>query len=113
MAGRRISVRTSFVWSMTAARSFFWRATRPWSSPDQVPKSPTASILNRAYSSACFAVEMLDARLQVDGYVDPLVEHPLLDVDGHAAQGIDDGGKPCKIGLDCVVDAETRQQVGL
>src|SRR5450830_470061 len=57
------------------------------------------------------AVEMLDARLQVDEHVDRLVEHSLLDINGHAAQGVDDGGKSCEIGLDRIVDAETRQQI--
>jgi len=95
IAGRRISVRMSFVWSMTAARSFFWRATRPWSSA-----GPCAEISDGVHSEPCvlqrlLAIEVLDARFQVDGYVDRLVEHPLLDVDRHAAEGVDDGGKPC------------------
>ena len=60
------------------------------------------------------AVQTLHARFQVDHIVVPgvLVLHPFLDIDRHAADGVDDPAKVVQVDLDIVVHRNAEEILG-
>lgn len=109
-AGSRRSVLTSLVWSRTAAMSFLPHDAAVFLTAPRTEIThgihPEPRIPQRLRS-----VQMLDARLQVDDDIARLVVHALLDVDGDAAQRVDDGCEASEVRLDRVIHREAGQQI--